>query len=260
MKETVNDISLFDLFLEQQEEYQKSLKKQEKTLKDKSNTIELAIKQINQEYEDQEKYDATQVNNNSELLNKYASYIKMYSTFNGKLIGNILAYLVKVFDGIDLVYESGNHIYYVIEGGWWGAYEREIFNTLKMLVKKEDLNPKHEYTDRNGKDYIKKLESSSRAIIIEDATPISRFELNIDEEDIMFYSIENGKIFFTSSFDNYSYLKDFIDLVINYRFSNKKEAIKKEELMQLLKEFISANRDIIDQKHHDDSKKKIRSL
>ena len=168
----MNDINLFDLFLEQQEEYQKSLKKQEKTLKDKSNAIELAIKKINQEYEDQEKYIETRVNNNSELLNKYASYIKMYSTFNAKLIGNILAYLVKVFDGIDLVYESGDHIYYDSDAGWWGSYEKVIHNTLKMLVKKEDLNLNHEYTDHNGKDYIKMLESSSRAIIIEDATPI----------------------------------------------------------------------------------------
>lgn len=254
----VNDRSLFDLFLEQQEEYQKSIKEQEKILKDKNNAIELAIKKINQEYENQENYNEARVNNNSELLNSYVSYIKMYSTFNARLIGKILAYLVKVFDDKDLVYESGDHIYYVSDDGWWGEYERETYKILKMLVKKEDLNPKHEYTDQDGKDYIKKLESSSRAIIIEDATPISRIGLNRD--DIMFYSIRDGKILFTSSFDNYGYLKDFIDLVINYRFLNKKEVITKEELIQLLKEFISDHLDIINQKHNDELKKKIHSL
>jgi len=61
-------------------------------------------------------------------------------------------------------------------------------------------------------------------------------------ETLKFYKFETGTINQNISLKGYAYLKDFIDMVINYRLENKKEDITEEELENLKNQFILSNR------------------
>ncbi len=245
-----NDISLFNLFSKQQANYENALKEREKIAQGKKTAVDLALRIIDEDYKAIEESNEQQISTISGELDSTSKQIKKYSNFDGKTIGNILAFLVKVFEDKDLVYESGELIYYVRDSGWMGAYDKEEYKILKMLIPEEFLNQTHEY--RNYQ--------LNQSIIIEAETPISKSNAGSTRKDVTFYSVINGKIVFTSSFDNCSYLKEYIDFVINYRILNKKEIITKEELIQLLKAFIFAHYNMINPKYQDDINESIRKL
>ena len=65
-------------------------------------------------------------------------------------------------------------------------------------------------------------------------------------ETIKFFKFETGTINQNISLRGYDYLKEYINMVINYRLENNIEEITEEELENLKNQFILSNKDNIE--------------
>lgn len=186
-----------------------------------------------------EKYNFLLGNSNNDLDNKIneiynqCKLIEKYSTFNVKDIGKILASLMSI-------YEAENYLVKTISYKIKGA----LFNDIMLIInekKFEQLTAKNEIQEsqiniivKNGF-ALKLLEDFSenqfpKKISIYEADPMGRVNQNVN-------------------FRSFTYVKNFIEYVINYRIENNLENISFEDLEMLRNQFIKCNLEQIKEYH-----------
>ena len=244
-----NEGDLFENLAKYKENYDEALKDKINTQKSKKVAIDLAIAKINDEYQEREAKDSKALDNAKDTLDLFLKDILLYSTFPSKLIGIVFEYLIKIFSNQDFVYENGYHV--VLKNSYTLLKEKYIepnYNKVKMLIKKDLANPDHEYCcSEVGEHLINKMVSQKNAILIEE----TRFKEQAKTEDtITFYKFKGYEPVLTIDFNNFEYLKDYINFVIQYRYENNIKTITKEILLNKLEEFILINKEIISENNY----------
>lgn len=154
-------------------------------------------------------------NKQNDEYQELATKIADNSTFNIKIIGNHIADLMSYFEGIKYVYVLSR--YYAINEK---TIDKKCFN---VVIKAKDCEPYY-YSEP---DFTK-----TNPIIFN----ITR---NGKRRTKKFYSIENGLLTFNINCQNYLYIEEFIQKLINYRINNNTKEVSQETILECQKEILS---------------------
>ena len=217
--------------------------------------IQNAIREINEKYALEEKRVDSKVEEaESEFLN-FRRNIIMYSSFDHELIGNAMAYLISIFDGLDYVYESGKHIVLFTNYAPMGVrYTDKKTNELKMLIKKELKDPQSKYEDLDlGENIIERYAQEKNAIVLED-----HFFPFIKSKITFYKRIDDNQLVLSVDFNGFTYLEDFINYVIEYRYNNNLKDFSNDDMNKLIVSFVNMNKDEINARHFEKLNKQIK--
>ena len=232
---------------------------------DKQAEIKRATDEINKRYASKENEANLKVNEVENKLRKYQGEIILYSSFDHELIGNALTYLIKIFDDLDFVYETGTHLaLYTNCTPYYERYVDERYDAIKMLIKKEMKHPTKVYKDPElGENIIDAYVAQKEVIVLEELTPIERFKnKKNDGSTISFYKIDNkhNQLVLNVNFNGFTYLEDFINYVIEYRYNNNLKEFSNDDMKSLIVSFVNMHRDEINARHFERLNNQIKSL
>ena len=201
----------------------------EQEIKEAIQKIEEKYASLNRKYED--KFETMYI----EAYN-YCNLIEKYSILNREDISIVLSELISTFEGKTYVPSS---LLYHVDGESHAA-----FWNIFMIIPKDIIEKIKDPRRVQGR-YINHLLKNGLAIKLCDEWSQSKWpnELSFYKTDGMCRVNQN------ISFKWFTYVKCFIDFVINYRIANKIDEISFEELEKLKEQFILMNIDTIENRY-----------
>ncbi len=195
--------------------------------------VATAVAKIEREYNISLDSNNVDLNNIIEEIHSQCKIIEQYSTFNIKDISNILASLISIYESESFLVEN---LSYKVKGA--------LFNDALLIINKkkyEHLSSKFVIQEKD----INILVKNGFAIKLLKDFSKSQFPTKIS-----FYKADSmGRINQKVNFRSFTYIRDFMEYVINYRIENNLDEISFDELEMLRNEFINFNIEEI-QKHH----------
>lgn len=238
MNEKSKEMDLFETLNVVRDKYLSAQKKEEKIYKEMKDKVKESTKRIELSY--QEKINLAE--NNCSILKKelenYEKLIENYSTFDSKMIGEIIAKLVSIVEGERYFYQKATHETYERETTYFGS---ELFKVNKKILMIVKGNRKQEYYYDNSPEdnEVRKLIKSGQAFVLTE----NEYYFY---KTIKFYEVNDGIVKGLINFNKFSCVEDFIDLVIQYRFENNLEKITETELLHLMKQFVLSKKEMIE--------------
>lgn len=208
-------------------------------LKKQNDEIENNKKSINKKYENIIKEKETEEKDKKNKIINLNKEINVYSTFNKKELGNIISELMTTIEGKKYVYVKSKHNTYERECTVFGSELFKVEKYVDLIVEKKDASNYYYDLDEFDNKIIK-LMNNSKGILLESN--------DFENKNITLYNFTED-ISSKIDYKNFDYVKEFIDIIINYRYENKKEEINKKDLLKLLYDFLTTKKDLILEKH-----------
>lgn len=232
---------LFEILDSTRNKYLLSQEEEKVIYRKMNEELEQATQRIRLSY--QEKIN-TSKNNCQSLKKELANYKKLlekYSTFDSKMIGNIIAQLVSIIEGEEYSYQEATHKTYKYESTVFGSESFRTNKKLLMIVKgNEKYASYYDYNEQNNVVY--KLVKSGQAIVL------SESEFDYDKK-IVLYTCNEGSVESLIDFNKLSYVKEFVNLVIQYRYEKHLENISEKELLNIVSQFILSKKELIEENY-----------
>lgn len=214
-----------------QKEKNSTYEKMQKELEE----TERKIKDSYQEKIDSVKKQEVQLKNKLELSKKL---LEGYSTFNTEMIGNVVAKLVSLLEGEVYIFQQVTHKTFGDTINNLGVSYKET-KKLAMIVKENKKKRQYYDSDRQH-NVVNNLIANNEALLLSE---------NVEnDEKITFYTAKEGLVQCLGKVHNFSYVEDFITLVVKYRTKNHSFSITEKELLSLLGEFILSKREMIEER------------
>lgn len=229
---------LFDTLNLTYEKYSSSQMEEKTLLKQMKEEISKTEAEIKSAY--QERINLAK--NNSSFLKKewehYKKQLEKYSTFDSKIIGNILEKMISLIEGEEYSFQKASHDTYEYETTVFGS---ECFNVNKklLMIVKGNQKQAHYYDYSAEENVVKRLISKHNAILLTDNT-------HSYDKSIKFCTFNDGKVISLIDFNNFSYIKEFIDVVVQHRFDNSLDKITEIELLELMRQFVLDKKELIE--------------
>lgn len=169
-----------------------------------------------------------------ERFGRYCKLIASYSRFDAKIIGNVLAELISVFEGRTYVYQEANYNIKQAQRLAFDCEETNEQNFIKLIVA-EEYKANSYSDDNNDHNNPNLLVQNGMALILAN-------ESHSWKTNITFYYANTFKPNLETKvkFEKFSYVKEFIDSLISFKVENEMQRIPKSTLIQLEREFISS--------------------
>ena len=223
--------SIFCLIDEARDSYLDSCNKMKSIEGEMSYRISEATQKIKSDYQK----EICEIEEDIEIQNKqlkdYYKLLVNYSTFDSYVIGRLIAILVSKVEEGEYFFQSSKHITYEWSDSYFGRDREKIYNNILLVVHKDYY--KCDYNDSNSFDNcIKSLVHQNKVIVLDEREYYCSKKLT-------FYSIVNNQIQHNIDFNQFPYVMDFIDYLIQYRFEHQKEKINEHEISYLLDCYIN---------------------
>lgn len=221
-----------------------SAKEKEKSIyKEMNNEVKEATEKIKLSYQEKINSCESDISILKKELDHYKSLIANYSTFDSKMIGEIIEKLVSLVEGEKYSYQMVKHETYEYQWSYFGREIVPVINRVLMIVK-DSLKQEYycDYDADNNK--IEKLVEKKHAFVL------AKNEYYF-YKTIQFYKANEGIIESLVDFNKFSYVKEFIDSVIQYRFQNDLEKITETNLLALMKQFVLSKREMIENNYQE---------
>ena len=167
--------------------------------------------------------------------------LENYSTFDSKLIGSIIEKLVTLVEGKEYVYQEAIHKTYELESTILGGQVDKVEKKTLMIV--EGSQKRRYYNDYHGQDNeVNRLVQNGQAFIL------SEHKLWFSSW-ITFYTMYKENLKCLIDFGKFSYVQDFIDLVVEYRFKNNLSKVSEKDLLSLMSGFVLNNKVFIEENY-----------
>lgn len=167
--------------------------------------------------------------------------LENYSTFDSKLIGSIIEKLVSLVEGEEYFYQEAIHKTYELESTILGGQVDKVEKKTLMIV--EGSQKRRYYNDYHEQDNeVNRLVQNGQAFIL------SEHKLWFSSW-ITFYTTYKGKLKCLIDFGKFSYVQDFIDLVVEYRFKNNLSKVSEKDLLSLMSGFVLNNKVFIEENY-----------
>lgn len=238
MNEQDESMNLFDALVLMRDRYLLT-KKEKADLYEKMNE-ELAesARKIKQAY--QEKITISQ-NNCLDCKNELDSYKKLledYSTFDSRMIGNVLEKLVSLVEGENYSYQESEYETFEYKSTVFGSESFNVNKKLLMIV--NDKYKQEYYYDHSAEENeIAQLVRNNQAFVLAE----NKFDY---DKKITFYTASDESVNCLIDFNEFSYVKTFINRVIQYRFENHLDTISEKDLLSIMSEFILSEKEMIE--------------
>ncbi len=222
--------SIYDEYLSSQDEEQKLCQKMNEEIIESKRKIKLS-------YQDKINRSKTNCVVLKQELENYEKLLEKYSTFDSELIGSIIEKLVTLVEGEEYFCQKVNHETYEYESTVFGRELFQVDKKIFMIVKASQKQGY--YCDYNEQDNeIERLVKNGQAFLLAESKYYHK-------KNITFYTAHEGKLKSLVDFHQFSYVQDFIDLVVQYRFNNNLDKVSEKELFSLMNQFILSKKEII---------------
>lgn len=165
-----------------------------------------------------------------------------YSSFVPLQIGRIIAKLVTIIEGEEYTCVDAEHDTYRHKCNVWGSYLAEVRDEV-LIIKKGNEKKAH------YQDFYEKVSVVDRIIKEGDSFILARSENVFTSNSISLYRFAIDVLISSVNYQRFTYVKDFVDLVINYRLKNNVDEITDDELLNLLREYVINNRTMIEENY-----------
>lgn len=215
----------------------------ENILKQCKNDIEEMTKKINESYKNKIELNNTENDSIKVKLNEFEELLKKYSTFNIDIIGKAFQELISLMENNNYLYKQVTYNQNEKIHGPIDSWDESIPTTINIVAKEDNLI-------NNFEKGIKELIRSDSAIILSDN----------NTSKVSFYGLNNGQITCNVDFGRFSYIKQFIDSIVQYRFQNRMIDFNEKDILLFMKKFIMEHEDIIIKNYSATIKEKVLNL
>lgn len=241
-----DELSVFELHLKYIYEYYDSYDKysvlQNKASKEIKQKQKEARREVLKSYND----DLTKLNKKralaSEEFNQHKRVVKRVTTFDIKDLGIILERLISTYEDTTYIYQSFDYIKMV--DNIKGECNVHLITEVGVL---DDIN----ITEEN----IKKLKEEGKALLF-----CEKNMWHKKDDSVELYEINHMGIFKEKFVSKFSYVDEFLDYVINYRYHNKLTNITYEKLEELLNSFLYKKRTRLEISYLKQAKEELENL
>lgn len=189
---------------------------------DKQNLIDSIIAEINDKYKEKEITLNEKVKKCNEDIQIQYKKIEDYSTFNEYEISKVFRDLITIFEGEEYIYQS--------DVSCFSERNYRYHNNPNIII----VNNESDNFLRYSKEELDFLVKKGKALIV------NQNSSKRDNPKIKFYELnKKGDLKQLFHFKKFSYLRDYLNIVIAYKIDNKLENISKEELYKLMIQFIN---------------------
>jgi len=223
-------------FIKEQKTYikqhKKTLDEQLELTKQEKQDIEAAKVRIISSYQAPKSRAKEKVHNSREQLEAYNQHIIVVSTFDIQLISGILEQLISMVECEDYVYHQAvNNVNKPLISDVHQIISRSVYMIVKPTYKKEMYNSTE----------IRELFSSMEAFIL------LKIRDGIEQQEVSFYAqTDDLELVPAIEYGKYSYVKEFIDILIRHRLQNsEKHELTEMTLLELMSEFIKSKEALI---------------
>ena len=220
--------------------YLNTLEDSKKEVEDEmNNKIEAATRDITRSYSAGIQETSNKIAEAKKQIHEFYSTTAKYSTFDADLIGYAFEIITSTIENCDYVYKNILHNYTKRVHGNIDSWDEEEEKYMDVIVKADQAVSYYE-SSYDRKDKIDKLLDSGEILKINEYISPSFKKTNMS-----FYSLEGEKLISNINFGKFSYLKAFIDSLIEYRILNNIEELTKEEMNAFIQKYFNDTREAL---------------
>lgn len=199
--------------------------------------LEIAKKAIREKYAKQQEPIYKEIGEARKKIENNCKKIQLFSTFDSKIIGEILEQLVTIFEGEEYCYQETTFQTTKIEHCVFDRVESKVDKEIRIIIK---ADCKREKYDNRFSGLYRFVSDGNVIMLCEDEYRL--------EPDISFNhsNIRNTDIESNVKYGKFDYVKEFMNGVIDFRIANKMVNINKSDLYKLLGEFLAERKDFIE--------------
>lgn len=219
--------------------YKKSLEEKQELLNKEQEEIEAIKEKYRFPLIDAEK----NIKSNLEAVQEFNNLLTNYSTFDEHMITDAICLLIHIVEEQNFQYQKAYYYIGYLFYGLWGGQGEERFHLMNVrLIINEKKRQEEYYRPLYEKDEVMELVNTGEAILLQ------KVGYSIPKKDgkIIFYFLnDHHNMTCSSDFGRFDYVKNFIDFVIQYRFSHNLTEISKEDIKFLITTFIQNNKALL---------------
>lgn len=246
---------LFDEIVNLHDKYKTSQQTYENLLCKRNKEIQLTTAKIVLSYDSEITKCNEDITAAEKELNDFDKLFEKYSTFDIDLIGKAIQQIMSVVENEEYMYEKVTHRYdrmmcSVMGDIWWTDDE----DKAKIIVRKDKLEERY-------CSLYKRTNTINE--LVQDGFAIVLCEEHFLEKNITFYTSKDGVVSCHIDFGKFSYVKEFVCGLVQYRFQNHLVEINEKDILTFMKNFITEHknmRDIYISKYYSNVKEKKLNL
>lgn len=192
--------------------------------------IEKAKNQVVLKYAELSKAKYRELGDHNSRTDAYCRLIESYSYFDAKNIGNAIASLIRVFEGINYIYQEAEYHTTKVEVLAFDKQETKVTKHPRIVISEDS---RHNWYSDDRSENLNSIVRNGKAISLADDTT---------ETEIPFYCANTSTHTLEQcvKFGRFSYVKDFIDELISYKIERNLKDLSSDEMESLKIDFISS--------------------
>lgn len=162
-----------------------------------------------------------------------------YSTFDLEILGKCLEHLVSIFEGENFLYTEAIYNSKITKHGVTDSWEEDFKTRVKMIVKESKIINNYKNSSHSNS-VIDKLINDGNAIILEE-----KDYFLMDSDIITIYSLKDNQLISNINFNDFHYVKEFIDNIIQLKIQHNKINFSEKDILSYMEKFVLEKKDII---------------
>lgn len=201
--------------------------------------IEDAKKEITSSYSTGIQETTNRIVETKNQIHEFYSLIAKYSNFDADLIGYAFEVIVSTIENTEYVYKNILHNYTKRVHGNIDSWDEEEEKYMDVLIKSEYAVNYYESSYKE-KDKLDVMFDNGEILKINEY-----ISLSFKKSNISFYNLDGEKLISNIKFGKFSYLKSFIDSLIEYRILNGLEEFTKDDMNAFIQKYFNDTRDAL---------------
>lgn len=218
---------LFEEITNLYSKYKSSEQLKRELLLQKKKAIEEAIESINKSYEPKLVECDNSISSNKDELIEFNKLLQKYSTFNIDQLGKAISKIISLIESEEYVYKKVKHQFQKRVHGVMDSWDEDVETKAKLVLKKDQSVDCYTYFEIDLKDGI---------LLTEQET---------DKKRITIYTAQDGQITSSINFGRFTYIKEFIDKIIQYKFMWGITDLTEQQMLSFIGDFMLTNKDTI---------------
>lgn len=245
---------LFDEIANLYNKYKSVEQVKEELLLKRKKEIEEATEKIIKSYSQKLTQNNEDITSTKKELNDFEKSFAKYSTFNIDLVGKALQQLISIVESEEYLYKQVTQKFKKRVHGVMDSWDEDTQTKARIIVRKDKLMNYYDSSDKS-KSKINELVKNGDALLLSEQDINTR-----NNKKITFYTSQDGQVLCHVDYGRFSYIKEFIDSIVQYRFQNNMIEFTEQDMLSFMRTFVISHKDIIMENYGTKFKEKTLSL
>ena len=245
---------LFDEIANLYNKYKSVEQVKEELLLKRKKEIEEATEKIIKSYSQKLTQNNEDITSTKKELNDFEKLFVKYSTFNIDLVGKALQQLISIVESEEYLYKQVTQKLKKRVHGVMDSWDEDTQTKARIIVRKDKLMNYYDSSDKS-ESKINELVKNGDALLLSEQDINTR-----NNKKITFYSSQDGQVLCHVDYGKFSYIKEFIDSIVQYRFQNNMIEFTEQDMLSFMRTFVISHKDIIMENYGTKIKEKTLSL